>query len=217
MKKNVLKYSVFFIVPALLMGTIVVANASWKDSIKNNSATVSRNVYSIEFYEGNTKLETYAELEYNSSFERPFLGTGNYHWWGPTNSFSTGTAYTGYHTLNEFSSDIDSNNVLKLYAKEGAIYTVDVPNWLQNDGAVTFAWVWANNDPGSSHIVTFGANDTATFVVDYELNGFNLVRCAAGTTELDWSTSVVYNQTDNIPCTPGQFSYNSNNYNWHEH
>ena len=173
--KKLYKYSLFFIVPVLLASTVLTGNAYWKNSIKNDSVFTNMTTYKIEFYDGDTKVGTYSDLEFDSSFEMPVLGSSNYRWWGPTNSFSTGTAYTGYHTLNEFSSDIDSNNVLKLYAKEGAIYTVNVPNWLQNDGAVTFAWVWADNDPGSSHIISIGANDIATFVVDYELDGFNLV------------------------------------------
>ena len=93
-------------------------------------------------------------------------------------------------------------------------YTVtDLPDWLQNDGCVIFAWVWGASDPGSWKSLTFGSNgSSATFTVPSDLTGFLLARCASGTTTPNWDKSDdgvgrVYNKTNNIDCTTGVYSY----------
>ena len=77
----------------------------------------------------------------------------------------------------------------------------NLPDWITNDGCVIFAWVWSPNDAGSWKSCSYG--DPAaevTFVVGEELTGFLLARCAAGTTEPNWSETgdvagKVYNKT----------------------
>ena len=89
----------------------------------------------------------------------------------------------------------------------------NLPDWITNDGCVIFAWVWSPNDAGSWKSCSYGDPATeVTFVVGEELTGFLLARCAAGTTEPNWSETAdvagkVYNKTADIPCTAGQHSY----------
>ena len=91
-------------------------------------------------------------------------------------------------------------------------YTVTgLPTWIQNDGCVIFAWVWSANDGGSWRSLSYGSSNDATFKVSENLTGFLLARCASGTTTPSWSTSEgpgrIYNQTENINCTSGTYSY----------
>ena len=89
----------------------------------------------------------------------------------------------------------------------------NLPDWITNDGCVIFAWVWSPSDTGSCKSCTYGSPASSlTFKVDGELTGFLLARCAAGTTLPDWnnkgdSAGRVYNQTENINCTSGTYSY----------
>ena len=90
-----------------------------------------------------------------------------------------------------------------------------LPDWITNDGCVVFAWVWSPNDAGSWKSLTYGAGEKpteASFGVSEELTGFLLARCAAGTTSPDWNihgdeAGRVYNQTENIDCVSGTYSY----------
>ena len=94
-------------------------------------------------------------------------------------------------------------------------YTVTgLPDWIQNDGCVIFAWVWGDQDGGSWKTLTYGTNSDASFTVNHTLNGFLLVRCVEGTTQPSWdkhgddySSGRVFNQTNNIDCTSGVYSY----------
>ena len=92
-------------------------------------------------------------------------------------------------------------------------YTVtNLPDWIQNDGCVIFAWVWGPNDGGSWKTLTYGSNHDASFTVEHALSGFLLARCKAGTTEPNWNESGdvvgrVHNKTNNIDCTSGTYSY----------
>ena len=92
-------------------------------------------------------------------------------------------------------------------------YTVtNLPDWIQNDGCVIFAWVWSNTDGGSWKTLSYGTNNDASFKVTSELNGFLLARCASGTTAPDWSITAdgpgrIYNQTEDITCSSGTYSY----------
>ena len=94
-------------------------------------------------------------------------------------------------------------------------YTVTgLQSWVRDDGCVIFAWVWGAQDGGSWKSLTFGNNNDASFTVDNALDGFLLARCKEGTTQPDWnkhgddhSVGRVYNQTNNINCTAGVYSY----------
>lgn len=89
----------------------------------------------------------------------------------------------------------------------------NLPDWITNDGCVIFAWVWSPNDTGSWKSASYGSPATSlTFEVTEELTGFLLARCAAGTTQPDWNVKGtgagrVYNQTNNIDCQSGTYSY----------
>lgn len=96
----------------------------------------------------------------------------------------------------------------------GITYTcTDLPNWITDDGCVIFAWVWSPSDTGSWKSCTYGSPATSlTFEVDAELTGFLLARCKQGTTTPDWdnkgdTAGRVYNQTENIECSSGVYSY----------
>lgn len=102
----------------------------------------------------------------------------------------------------------------------GAItYTAtDLPDWITNDGCVIFAWVWSPSDTGSWKACTYSTPATQlTFVVDEELTGFLLARCAAGTTQPNWDEKSdvagrVYNKTGDITCTAGTYSYSASSW-----
>ena len=88
----------------------------------------------------------------------------------------------------------------------------DMPTWIKDDGCVIFAWSWSPKDNGSWHALEYEGDTAAKFTVDEELTGFLLARCAAGTTTPDWNNKGntpgrVYNQTSDITCTSGTYSY----------
>ena len=94
----------------------------------------------------------------------------------------------------------------------------DLPNWLGNDNAVLFAWVW--NASGSqwveAELAAGGA--TLTFNVEEELTGFKLVRCRQGTTVPSWTETEnvpgkIYNQTGDITCSAGVHTYSCSSWN----
>ena len=93
-------------------------------------------------------------------------------------------------------------------------YTVtNLPDWIQADGCVIFAWVWGSQDAGSWKSLTYGTNHDASFTVTGELQGFLLARCVSGTTTPDWNMTSgndagrVYNKTNDITCNAGVYSY----------
>lgn len=96
---------------------------------------------------------------------------------------------------------------------ETIVYSVSgMPEWIQNDDCVIFAWVWSPNDSGSWKSLTYTDKTAATFNVAEELTGFLLARCIKDTTVPDWSIKDntpgrIYNQTENIDCTSGVYAY----------
>lgn len=228
MKKNIFKYSILFIAPALLMSTIAIAGASWKDSIKDDSAEVDQRLYTIEFFNNSVQYcDPYEGLELNSGFEMPIISEEGFSGWGTTSSNNSGQAYLGYHKLSDFFKDIDNTRTLKLYAKYNVptinqvTYTVtSLPSWLNDNDCVTFAWVWSTNDAGSWHYLNYTSASSATFTADEELTGFMLVRCYKGTTIPNYSVTGnnvgrVYNKTDDINCSSGVYSYSASS--WQEY
>ena len=94
---------------------------------------------------------------------------------------------------------------------DGHYTCTDLPDWIQNDGCVIYAWVWSPSDAGSWKSLTIEGT-SATFEVEAELTGFLLARCAADTTEPNWSESGnvpgrIYNKTNDTACTAGVYSY----------
>ena len=117
MKRNIFKYSVLFIAPALFMSTIAITGASWKDSIKDDSISVERETYTINFIDnGNAYGDPYEGLELTSGFELPIIAVEGFEGWTLTGSE---TIYIGYHTLIEFSDNI-SGTTLTMHAKYSA-------------------------------------------------------------------------------------------------
>ena len=93
-------------------------------------------------------------------------------------------------------------------------YTVsNLPDWIQNDGCVIFAWAWDEQGNGAWKSLTYGTNSDASFTVDKALQGFLLARCAGGTTEPNWGMQSgdgagrIYNKTNDITCSPNVYSY----------
>lgn len=94
------------------------------------------------------------------------------------------------------------------------VYTVEgMPGWIRNDDCVIFAWIWGKSTAGSWMGLTFASSTSATFTVTAELDGFLLVRCAAGTEEPDWGKTTetgpgrIFNQTNDIICISGVYAY----------
>lgn len=93
------------------------------------------------------------------------------------------------------------------------VYTItDLPDWIPNDGCVTFAWGWSGSNPGSWYQTSFVNASTIYFQADGDLDGFLLARCCVGTTTPNWSETGdvagrIYNQTDDIECVAGLYTY----------
>ena len=91
-------------------------------------------------------------------------------------------------------------------------YTVtSLPDWLYNDNCVLFAWVWGDDNPGK-WVATEGSGTSLSFTVDAKINGFNLVRCKAGSTTPNWDEKGegdgrIYNKSQNAPFESGTTSY----------
>ena len=68
----------------------------------------------------NIRHAQFADLNYNSGFEMPIMNTEGFLGW-TTDQNGTGTVYTGYHVLSEFSGNIDgSTKTLMLWAKSSS-------------------------------------------------------------------------------------------------
>ena len=95
---------------------------------------------------------------------------------------------------------------------EKVTYTcTDLPDWIGNNEAVLFAWVWSNDTDGAWHEVTL-TGTTATFELDAEAANFLLARCYPGTTTPDWDATTdaagkIWNKKKDQACTAGVHSY----------
>ncbi len=107
--------------------------------------------------------------------------------------------------------------------KKGATYTItDLPDWIQNDGCVIFAWVWNGSDQGEWLATTYTGDTTLTFTTNGGITGMLLVRCVAGTTTPSWDIhdpsndpGRVYNQTEDIAVTSEVTTYSCSS--WKEY
>ena len=101
---------------------------------------------------------------------------------------------------------------------EEYIYTVNsCPDWIRNNDCVVFAWTWSAGYPDCWVPVYFVDATTVKLGINYELDGFLLVRCISGTQQPNWGEhgnqiGRIYNQTDNITCSSGVYTYNSPNW-----
>ncbi len=88
----------------------------------------------------------------------------------------------------------------------------DLPDWITNDGCVIFVWAWEAGQDGSWVSANYTSTTSLEFVVPNELQGFLLARCISGTTQPNWdihddSVGRIYNQTEDIACSSGVYSY----------
>lgn len=111
-------------------------------------------------------------------------------------------------------------------SESGTQYTVNqLPDWIEADGCIIFAWVWAEGDTGSWHATEHTDSTTIVFDAGYELSGFNLARCVKDTTLPNWeihdpdfsTPGRVFNQTSDFNCQSGVMTYSAPNESWVEY
>ena len=97
------------------------------------------------------------------------------------------------------------------------------PNWIPDDDAAVFAWAWGGDaGNGKWYTITLShdgvnhayTNVTGTFEAPNNITGFNMARCAAGTTSPDWTVTGdnpgrVYNKTGDVRTSTGVTTYSS--------
>lgn len=92
-------------------------------------------------------------------------------------------------------------------------YTVEGnPDWLKNDGAVIYGWIWGPQEEGC-WIEANLEGTSFSFTTDKELTGFLFVRCVRGTSTPSWQTTGdaagrIYNKTNDFIYVPGRTTYN---------
>lgn len=186
------------------------------------------NLGPIELAEG-TELKVYCVTSDSFIGSNPGYTEDAAHW-TTTSEGNLKVIVTGDYYVDLYVEHGEGNHI-KLYYAGGdtpidppvpgqVTYTVtNLPDWIQNDGCVIFAWVWSANDTGSWKALTINGT-TATFTVNEELTGFLLVRCISGTTTPNWSVKTdtagrIYNQTEDITCTSSVHSYSCSS--WKEY
>ena len=100
--KRAIKYSLLFLIPVLLMSTVVIGQAYWQKSIKNDEAEVEQNLYTVVLQDNAHAVNaaTYSGLEYDSAFELPAVTTTGFSGWK-----YNGTTYEpGYYVYSSFTS-----------------------------------------------------------------------------------------------------------------
>lgn len=100
-----------------MMSSVVIGHAYWRNSVKNDTVSANRIVYTIAFNtNGHGTIENYTDLQYDSGFELPTL-EGNFDGWY-VNSNLTGTKYNGYQEgINVFPSGSIVDYTITLHAK----------------------------------------------------------------------------------------------------
>ena len=117
------------------------------------------------------------------------------------------------HSSDPSSQSDDLSSESSIPNDEFIYSCTDLPDWIQNDGCVIFAWSWSPTDGGSWHDTYYTSANSVEFIVDNELTGFLLARCVSGTTKPDWTITSgnepgrVYNQTEDINCHAGVYEY----------
>ncbi|GEM_PF-6046550 len=206
-------------------------NGAWEidEQYAMNQDSLDDNHYSL----GPIELSANTELKVYSVADDEFIGSNEGYTkdathWTTTSEGNLKVLVTGNYYVDLYVEHGEGNHI-KLYYVDGGgdtpveddiTYTVtSLPTWIQNDGCVIFAWVWSSNDTGSWKSLTISGT-TATFTVNEELTGFLLARCISGTTKPDWSVKGnvvgrIYNQTENITCKSGTYSYSCSS--WKEY
>ena len=89
--------------------------------------------------------------------------------------------------------------------------SLTLPDWLGNDNAVPFAWVWGSANTADAW---YAINDwtkggtSGTLTIPGDSTGFKVLRCKPGTTidNVNWDAKY-YNESANINITAGTVSY----------
>lgn len=100
--KRAIKYSLLFLIPVLLMSTVVIGQAYWQKSIKNDEAEVTQNLYTVVLQDNAHAVNaaTYTGLEYDSAFELPAVSTTGFSGW----KYDDTTYEPGYYVYSSFAS-----------------------------------------------------------------------------------------------------------------
>ena len=86
-------------------------------------------------------------------------------------------------------------------------------DWIWNDGAVIFAWVWGGSYGIGKWVKASGSGTTINLSIYDDIAGFNFARCPTGTTQPDWSATGdsagrIYNKSPNVTFVKGTTTYN---------
>lgn len=86
------------------------------------------------------------------------------------------------------------------------------PDWIWNDGATIFAWCWGSSSADDFYPCTNLSATSLSFEAPFDITGYLLVRCPAGTLYPDWNAKGdvpgrIYNQTEDGAISGGQTTY----------
>ena len=119
--KSIIKVVLILVLPVFIASSITLVSGYWKHSTKNDSAVVTQNLYSVEFYTNNnpaTPSFTYDGLEYDSCVELPMNidNYGSHLFLGWSTTISGSLLETDYIRYSDYISNA-AITVLKLYAQ----------------------------------------------------------------------------------------------------
>lgn len=82
------------------MSTVVIGQAYWQKSIKNDDADVSQHLYTVVLSDSTNPSNnaTYSGLEYDSAFELPMLSNTGFTSW----KYNNNTYHPGYYVYSSF-------------------------------------------------------------------------------------------------------------------
>ncbi|WP_294429652.1 chitobiase/beta-hexosaminidase C-terminal domain-containing protein [uncultured Treponema sp.] len=137
------------------------------------------------------------------------IGSGSYQAYSAPFTVSEGQTVYAYASADGYE---DSSEVSKTLHSTRTL-SVTVPDWIWNDSAVIFAWVWGDTSTGE-WITVSGSGTTATIAVPDDTNGFNMARCPAGTSAPSWtatgnSAGRIYNKTEDVTVSAENNSYST--------
>ncbi|MEE1290808.1 MAG: alpha-amylase family glycosyl hydrolase, partial [Spirochaetota bacterium] len=125
----------------------------------------------------------------------------------------TGTGYTGNYPI------YSGTNFAIWQKGEAGVEPTSVnititasDDWIWEDKAELFAWVWGGSYGGGKWVKASGSSMTINLTIIDDATGFNFARCVAGTTEPDWgatgnNSGRIYNKSPDVTYTAGKTSY----------
>ena len=92
------------------------------------------------------------------------------------------------------------------------ITVTSASDWIWNDKAEIFAWVWGGTYSDGQWVKATGSSATINLSIYDDATGFNFARCVAGTTTPNWSatgdtTGRIYNKSPDVTFKKGTISY----------